>query len=392
MTGNAMRITPLGVLAICVLSAVEGGITSVFGPLTGYLDRAYGVGPEGVGIALSVKFAGSLIGMLLTIFALERRPVRGPMVIASVVGCAGLVVCLLGVSWPVLLTGIFLAGGGFAAVTFGTMQVLAHAAGTRGPMLLNLSGAVFGAGAMAAPMLAVQLPDARLPMLVGGGLVLGLIGLVSLQGLSGTLPSAPREAGGFVRGIGLTPVVGGFVLAYICYIGTESGIAAWLPTHLTADGMALETAATFATGFWGATIVGRVVSGVLSRWLPVSAILLGSGVLICLAIGLTTIPAVAPLAYVLVGVGVGPVYPCGVAWLAELEPGRPRTTSWLLMSAMIGGVVFPPLVGSTITAFGTSSIPAVLGVLAIGSVASFAVAGLVIARRAATARRSTATA
>jgi fucose permease len=72
----------------------------------------------------------------------------------------------------------------------------------------------------------------------------------------------------------------------------------------------------------------------------------------------------APIAYVVTGLVIAPIFPTALVWLAKLRPGDSRATSWMFPATMIGGGVIPPAIGVAIGWFGIAWAPAVMSAVA----------------------------
>lgn len=84
--------------------------------------------------------------------------------------------------------------------------------------------------------------------------------------------------------------------------------------------------------------------------------------------------ALAPVAYVVAGLAIAPIFPTGIVWLAKLRPGDSRATSWLYPAASIGGTAGPGVIGIVIAQVGVSWAPSLLALIALTMFAAFAVA------------------
>ena len=82
----------------------------------------------------------------------------------------------------------------------------------------------------------------------------------------------------------------------------------------------------------------------------------------------------APVAYIVTGFAIAPIFPTALAWLAQLRPGDSRATSWMFPATMVGGGVIPPAIGVAIAWFGIQWTPAVLSAVAIVTLAAFLLA------------------
>src|SRR5215203_2466918 len=116
-----------------------------------------------------------------------------------------------------------------------------------------------------------------------------------------------------IRDIGVTGVQ---TCALPIYVGVESGIGGWEATSLLAGGTGAAAAAGWTAGYWAALTTGRLLAIPLA--LRVAPAVLAAGSLVAAAGGLALahVPGVAPVAYTLTGLALGPVFPTVLAWLA----------------------------------------------------------------------------
>src|SRR5262249_23516971 len=131
-------------------------------------------------------------------------------------------------------------------------------------------------------------------------------------------------------------------------------------THLRAVGYAAATAASATSIYWLSLTVGRfLVVPVSLRW-PAHTIVTASciGMAVCLV--LATIPALAPFAYLGVGLFIAPIFPTGLPWLNRAVPTVKAATAYVIAASMIGGVAFPPLLGTAIERAEVGAVPLIL--------------------------------
>ena len=164
-------------------------------------------------------------------------------------------------------------------------------------------------------------------------------------------------------------IVAAFVAIYVLYVAIESGVGGWEPTHLEAAGYSASVAATATSGFWLALTIGRFAAVPVSlRW-PGPAIVtlccLGMAVFLLLA----AIPAAAPWAYAGLGLCCAPIWATGLPWLARAAPKVAAASAYVMASSMVGGIVFPPLLGRAIEISGVRSVPLILCTLAVACTA-----------------------
>jgi fucose permease len=139
------------------------------------------------------------------------------------------------------------------------------------------------------------------------------------------------------------------VLAFAigCYVAAELGVSSWLVRYL--DDAPLEVATLALSLFWAALALGRLVSSfIVDRMGAVTFATTWSaacGVAILAAINVPSVP-LAILCFAIAGFAAGPVYPMIMAIGGSLYPGRASMVSSVLASAaIVGSIVYPPLMG-----------------------------------------------
>jgi MFS family permease len=89
----------------------------------------------------------------------------------------------------------------------------------------------------------------------------------------------------------------------------------------------------------------------------------------------------APVAYVVAGLFIAPIFPTTIVWLARMRPGDSRATSWLYPAASVGGTFGPGAIGIVVAGFGVRWVPVVLALVAIAMTATYWFANRVAVRR-----------
>ena len=80
---------------------------------------------------------------------------------------------------------------------------------------------------------------------------------------------------------------------------------------------------------------------------------------------LATIPEAAPWAYGGLGLMCAPIWATGLPWLTRAAPRVAAASAYVMATSMLGGIVFPPLLGRAIEVAGVRSVPIVLGAVAL---------------------------
>jgi fucose permease len=342
---------------VLVLAAAVGFLLSLYGPAIPELRAAYGVGGGGSALVLSAHFAGAMTG--IGWWGLDRRPSPWTwLVTATVLLGAGGAGIALAPAWPLVLAAAFGLGVGFGVVVVEINVLFAEGFGSRATAMLNLLGACFGAGAVLGPLAVAAGGGYRAPFCAGA-----LLAVVALA-LAHDLPRTARpRASGWERPP--SGLVGGFVVLCALYVGVESGVGGWETTSLRAAGAGQAAAASWTAGFWAAITAGRLLAIPLALRVPAPLLAAGSLLLAAAGLALAHLPALAPFAYTLTGLALGPVFPTVLAWLAQAAPGSRGSTAMVFAAAQVGGVVLPVAMGRLVDAGSPSVIPTTVLVVAL---------------------------
>ena len=337
-------------VGVLVLAAAVGLLLSLYGPAIPELREAYGVGGDGSALVLSAHFAGAITG--IGWWGLERRlAARTWLVVAVALLVGGAVGIAFAPAWPVVLVAAFGVGVGFGVVVVEINVLFADGFGERAAAMLNLLGACFGAGAVLGPLAVAATGGYRVPFRAGA-----LLAVVSLA-LTRDLPrtATPPPAPGQDRpSLGM---VAGFVALCALYVGVESGVGGWEATSLRAAGLGAAAAASWTAGYWAALTAGRLLAIPLALRVAPPVLAAGSLALAAAGLALAHLPGLAPVAYTLTGLALGPVFPTALAWLAQAAPGARGPTAMVFAAANLGGVVLPVVIGRLVDASSPGVIP-----------------------------------
>ena len=368
-TGERVQLTRAALVAIAAIFFLMGIVGSAYGPLLEQLSRRFDVSLAVAGGVLTTHFSGALVGVLASMRVLQRVSSRTFMLGAITclgVGCASVA---LAPAWPAFLASVFVLGIGWGALDLGCNQLVAHSEGVRRTATLNALNGTFAVGAVAGPILVSTVGRTHLALLYGGAAAVAFALWPLVSGVSGRLPFMPSRTAN-----SSAVLLGIFMVAFALYVGMEAGIGGWMPSHLESIGLQSVAAATLTSGFWLALAVGRLLAAFVPAHVPESAIVISGAAVCAVALLSALIPAAAPVAYIVAGLAIAPIFPTGIVWLAKLRPGDARVTSWLFPASMLGGAIIPGGIGAVIAWFGIGVAPAVLSLVAVGCVASFSLA------------------
>ena len=203
------------------------------------------------------------------------------------------------------------------------------------------------------------------------------------------------ESGGDA-GIGETLRVPGVLLTLLSFFAYCSGEATcflWTPSYFagTRPGLSAETVASFGSLIFGGLMLGRLIAGFISNKLG-DRLLIRIGIAVeLLGILLVFLPLetyiVAAIGFVIVGTGMGPVYPA-IQHMAPSNFGKKYSAAVIGMqmaAAYIGSTFMPMLFGQLQQAVGIGIMPAYLLIFAALNIGMLEIAYRQIARRSRTA-------
>jgi fucose permease len=345
------------------------------------IERDFGQSDAGLGIYYFVGAAayasGSFGGGMLT----ERFGRRRVLTVATALLGLGTAVLGIVAAWEVVLVAAVAAGFGAGAIDGGVNGLVLDLYPTARGRALNTLHLFFSIGALTSPLVVGRLVEAGIPwqaLVVGTAAVTApvavLWAIVSLphgRHRSSTVESEPRPGRLALR----WPLVA-LEIAIACYVASEVGVSNWLIRFLDSAPLALAT--TSLSLFWGGLALGRLVSARYSdrfnhlRYATVSALVAG-GATIAAVVAPSTEASIALFA--LVGFASGPIFPLIIAIGGERHPGRSAAVSgFLTASAVVGGVIYPPLMGFLSVNVGLAVAMLGAGVLAVACAAALLLA------------------
>jgi fucose permease len=139
------------------------------------------------------------------------------------------------------------------------------------------------------------------------------------------------------------------VLGIFLYVGAEVSMSSGLPIYLQ-DSFGLDIAKLGLLGtlfFFIALMTGRFIGAIILNWLPAKTFLKIS-VLVSIVgfIGLfAEVQMVAMTGIVLIGLGFANIFPLVFSITVDSMPSRSNELSGLMVAAIVGGALIPPLMG-----------------------------------------------
>jgi FHS family glucose/mannose:H+ symporter-like MFS transporter len=395
LTEQETRFTRVAFATALGALALAGAIDAAYGPLLRPVTHRFGVSLPVAGTLISINFAGGLTGVLCALTAFSRAPRRPIATFALGVLGLGCLAIALARAWPALAIGVFLTGAGFGATDFSINHLGARTSARGRAARLTLLNAAFGAGAVLGPVAVAALGVRALSLgfavaaAAACAMAAGVLGITTAAPAAGPVaaaadgtadgrperPGAGAGARGQSRAARPYRAVAVVALAFLLYVGCESGAAGWIPAHLEGLGYSPRLATAVTSGFWAAMTVGRLVAAPLSRAVAAPWMVLAACPLLTLALALTAVPAIAPACYVAAGFAAAPIWPIGLDWVAAIFTGYPAATSWALAASFAGGITGPAVVAGVVSIAGLHAVPVVLTAFAGATTLAFLALG-----------------
>lgn len=340
----------IGALAFVAM----GGVQALYGPSLPGFSHLFGVPISTAGLIISAHGLGTLAGVLGTVPLAGHPLARYRTGSAVTLLAVGALAVGLTTAWPVALLGALIVGVGYGTLTVGLNSLFAVGFGKRGAAMVNLLNALFGIGAVLAPLLVGRASgNVGWPFLVVA-LGAGLLAPFAFS-LDDRVPEPPpaHQAPGDRR----TGLLAGFLVLLALGVGIEASSSGWNATYLVALGQTPAAAAGFASLFYLVFTAARLAAVPLSLRLPSSTLVGGALALAAVLLLLARVPALAPSVLVTLGGAVALLFPNTFTWLARTLPGARGATAWVIAGALLGGALFPALVGQAVAAFGERVLP-----------------------------------
>lgn len=326
-----------GVLLTGVLVfALMGVAQSVYGPALPAFARQFDLPAGEAGAVVSAHWAGAALGVAAMFFSDGRVPPR----VALAVSAAGAGLLAAGLGWWGVLAGAAAIGAGFGVLTTHFNRRVIAEFGPRGPGMLSFLNAVFGMGAIAAPLAWLALGRSAGPAF----LVLTMVMVALLPLLRApAAPAGPNACGGARAPDRFVPRWGILGLGALG-IGVEASLVGLGPLALIALGQGEAEAAAslsmFFLAFLGARLALALGAGLLPPFSWFTLALAGSGVL-ALALALTG----AAWLFVPLGACAGAIFPPFYVAAAQQMGEHPRVAPTIIAAGLAGGIAAPVLAG-----------------------------------------------
>ncbi len=350
MTGN------YGVLAVTVAGAfVCGMMLALLGGLKLALAKRLELGEGRVGALVSLLNLALLPMVLLCGVLLDRCGTRVVMILGSLLLALAVLALSARLSRNGALTAVLAAGLGGAAVATASMVLMPRAFFPGEPSAsLNLGNVFVALGALVGASLAdvlLRTTDLKRALAVFAFvcLVPGVAAAVphnldAVHQEHATLASMLDHSAIWMAG-----------LVFFFYAPLEASVSVWATSYLTELGHNERRAGRLLAGFWGAFLASRLAVAAAQHvgWLPPATdpwVLVVAALLAAVVIGNLAGAAgrnSAPIALVLLGFLLGPIFPTLLGLVFRHFPEE-RGTAWGSVFALgsLGALLLAPVVGA----------------------------------------------
>ena len=360
-------------ITVAILFLIFGFITNLNMALVPHLKNIFTLPYAWAMLVESAFFLAYFVFSTPTSILIQSIGYKKTMVVSlfiQVVGCLLFVPAAKMVSFPLFLTAVFIVGAGVTALQTAANPYVAilgpeHSA----PARLTLAQALNSFGGTMAPLVAgayILTDPAKLQSqaavadtvrgpyiaIAGGLLILGFaVMFMHLPQITQTQEFRPAKAGDPV----LSRSIWGYrhtVLAAVgifSYVGVEVGLASIGPNYFKNQGVdSLSKASYLVAWYWGGALIGRLLGSLVLTKVKAGKLLGLFGILatLCVFISMATHGYTAIYAVVLCGFFNSIMFPnifaLGIAGLGPMT----SKGSGLIMTAVVGGAIVPPLIGA----------------------------------------------
>jgi len=344
-----------------------GLIAASVGPTLPGLAAVAGVGLAQIGFLLFSRSFGEMIGCLLSGPIIDHGHGRSVLALSVLVmaGCLALVPFFHSL---LPFAGIFLLlGAAQGAVHTGANTLLVWKHPDRAHSLLAALHFSFGAGMVTAPLLVAWfLPLRADGLFIYWFLAIALIPVVVVLAVSAK-PVVPQTARATQKHASSRVALFWAVTHFFLYVGSEITMGAWLFAYAQrAAQFSPTTAAYLVATFWGAFMLGRLLS-------IFGSVIINPMQYVCgglLAGALSTVGVIAfasqggPYLWISVaalGLSMAAVFPQGFAFVSTVLGISGRRTASLLIAGSFGGMLMPWLTGLLLDTISPHALPVVVG-------------------------------
>lgn len=310
-------------------------------------------------VASMIPFVGlSMFGLLSIPVGLIQDRKGKKFILASglLVAFLGLLIGSFGLdSFSRFLLTILLLGAGAAILQVAGNPIMRDVS-AEGKYSRNLSLAQFikAIGSLSGPMIpviAAKYYGADWKVIFPIYTVCLLIAVLAVAGLKVEEKKTGGHAATFASCMALLkkPYVLAMVMAIFLYVGAEVSVSAAIPLYLKERfGIDINKLGLLGTGlFFTALTIGRFSGGVILNWVSPRKFFFLTCLLAILGLAGMFVPsqAVAVASFFVIGLGFANIFPLVFSITVDSMPEHTNALSGLMVTAIVGGAILPPLMG-----------------------------------------------
>ncbi|KAH7325496.1 MFS general substrate transporter [Rhizoctonia solani] len=369
------------------------------GPLIPTVQKYYDLTFTVVSILFVSECLGFMLSAILNVHLSDRLGFGRVIFLGGICQALSYLMLVPALPFPVMCVAFVINGFGIGlqdAQANGFVSALRNNPSAK----MGIIHSLYGAGAFFAPFVATQFANQphwsylyMVPLIIAS---LNLVFLFSTFGfhtqeelLGPIQPADPIESGS--NELKYKQVFGSWavhVMAAFCllYVGAETTMGGWVVTFFVEERGGGTSAGYISSGFFGGLMLGRIGLIWLNEKVGERRVVYAY---VLLAIGLEMTVWMLPhllgnaIAFALVGVLMGPMYPIGMNVLRTVVPKWLLTGSmgWVASVGQAGAALFPFLTGILIQKYGVGVLQPILVVLLGGMTISWALVPSNIKRR-----------
>ena len=310
-------------------------------------------------VASLIPFVGfSMFGLLSVPVGLfqDKRGKKFVLLMGLAVALVGLLNATFGLSsFPSFLVTILLIGAG-AAILQVAGNPLMRDVSEAGKYSRNLSLAQFvkASGSLSGPLIPVVAArwfGASWKVIFP---IYAIATLVTLVAVSGLRVDEKRDKDRPATLASCLKLLGnGYVFAMVAtiflYVGAEVSVSAGIPLYLKENyAIDINSIGLLGTGlFFTALTIGRFSGGVILSWMSARKFFILTSLVSILALAGLFVPnrSVAVASFFVAGLGFANIFPLAFSITVESMPQFTNELSGLMVTAIVGGAILPPLMG-----------------------------------------------
>ncbi|WP_373231037.1 sugar MFS transporter [Cohnella sp.] len=350
------RLVFLGCIAYLAVGLGQLVIGTVMEPMV----TAYGIQYGDGGQLVMNQFLGGMVGIMLAPWLIGRIGKKILLLSALAIMVVAQTIYVLGPSWETMLATAPFAGLGFGTEAVVGSFIIGAAVGNANVAMSRVE-VFFGVGALLMPFAGAALISSGhwaaafgvVGVTTAAALLLWVLYWPKILDRSGghAADEAERKtpAGNRSRAQAWT-VLAACALFFAIYVGFEMSFVHYLPSLLVHNnGLSDSTAALSLSIYWGAMVIGRLVSGhAADRWgggVYMLVTCIATAVLFILMGGLESVWATFVLTFC-AGLSMSGMFAIALVFANRAAPGMTeRTTSLMMAFGGIGGALMPRLTG-----------------------------------------------